>query len=169
VGLVSGLGLRATRVPRDMCRGIPGHKSLRPKLYVEPPLGERRGLPGLLAHRPRDTRAIPHRGLWGGPEQGGCPETSTLRCRGLPGRQPIHGCGLPGPCVGVWMPSGNDDMPKVRRQTMISKASYNWRKHLQTTPLSASWHIITTATPTLQITSWEGFIRPETGPPPPPS
>jgi hypothetical protein len=51
------------------------------------------------------------------------------------------------------MPSGNDDMPKVRRQTMISKASYNWRKHLQTTPLSASWHIITTATPTLQITS----------------
>jgi hypothetical protein len=34
---------------RDMCRGLPGHKSLRPKLYVEPPLGERRGLPGLLS------------------------------------------------------------------------------------------------------------------------
>jgi hypothetical protein len=30
VGLAYGLGLRATRVPRDMCRGLPGHKSLRP-------------------------------------------------------------------------------------------------------------------------------------------
>jgi len=30
VGLAYGLGLRDTRAPRDMCRGIPGHKSLRP-------------------------------------------------------------------------------------------------------------------------------------------
>jgi len=33
-------------------------------LYVEPPLGERRGPPGLLAHQPRDTRAI-HIEVWG--------------------------------------------------------------------------------------------------------
>jgi hypothetical protein len=30
-GLAYGLGLRAARVPRDMCRGIPGHSSLRPQ------------------------------------------------------------------------------------------------------------------------------------------
>jgi len=65
-----------------------------------PPLDAVAGYPD----RPSTGRGIPgpfHIEVWGRPRQGGSPETSTLRCRGLPGRRLMHGCGLPGPCVGV--------------------------------------------------------------------
>jgi len=52
--LAYGLGLRATRAPRDMCRGIPGHIPTSP-LYVEPPLDAVAGYPD----RPSTGRGIP--------------------------------------------------------------------------------------------------------------
>jgi hypothetical protein len=112
VGLAYGLGLRATRAPRDMCRGIPGHKSLPSPLYVEPPLGERRGLPGLLAHQPRDTRAI-HIEVYGaGPDRAEARIESAFRCRGIPGHRLMRGRGLPGPCVRCRYHPGTED-PKT--------------------------------------------------------
>jgi hypothetical protein len=42
--LAYGLGLRATRAPRDTRRGIPGHIPTSP-LYVEPPLDAVAGYP----------------------------------------------------------------------------------------------------------------------------
>jgi hypothetical protein len=111
VGLAYGLGLRDTRVPRDMCRGIPGHIPTSP-IYVEPPLGERRGLPGLLAHRPRDTRAI-HIEVYGaGPDRAEARIESAFRCRGLPGHRLMRGHGLPGPCVRCRYHPGTED-PKT--------------------------------------------------------
>jgi hypothetical protein len=88
--LAYGLGLRATRAPRDMCRGIPGHIPTSP-LYVEPPLGERRGLPGLLAHRPRDTRAV-HIEVWGRAQTGRMPGEAHNRISGWSCLRTYNGC-----------------------------------------------------------------------------
>jgi hypothetical protein len=94
VGLAYGLGLRATRVPRDLCRGIPGHIPTS-QLYVEPPLGERRGLPGLLAHRPRDTRAI-HIEVYGaGPDRAEARIESAFSVAGYPDTGSCVGTGYP--------------------------------------------------------------------------
>jgi hypothetical protein len=46
--LAYGLGLRATRAPRDTRRGIPGHIPTSP-LYVEPPLDAVTGYPDAVS------------------------------------------------------------------------------------------------------------------------
>jgi len=81
--------------PLGIC--VAGHPDIHP--YV-PALrgatpGRCSGIPGQTVHRPRDTRAIPHRGLGAGPDRAEARIQSTFRCRGLPGHQPIHGSGIP--------------------------------------------------------------------------
>jgi hypothetical protein len=98
--LAYGLGLRDTRAPRDLCRGIPGHIPTS-QLYVEPPLGVCRGLPGLLAHG----RGIPgpfHIEVYGaGPNRAEARIEYAFRCRGLPGHRLMHGHGYPVQCMKV--------------------------------------------------------------------
>jgi hypothetical protein len=66
--LAYGLGLRATRAPRDTRRGIPGHIPTSP-LYVEPPLDAVAGYPD----RASTGRGLPgpfHIEVWGRAQTG---------------------------------------------------------------------------------------------------
>jgi hypothetical protein len=64
-----GFGVRAGAEPLGIC--VAGYPDIH--LYVPAlrgaTLGRCRGLPGQGVHRPRDTRAIPHRGLGSGPDR----------------------------------------------------------------------------------------------------
>jgi hypothetical protein len=67
--LAYGLGLRATRAPRDMCRGIPGHKSLRPHSMWSHPWANVAGYPD----RASTGRGLPgpfHIEVWGRAQTG---------------------------------------------------------------------------------------------------
>jgi hypothetical protein len=162
-GFGLGLGLRDTRAPRDMCRGLPGHTSLRP-LSMWATLGRCRGIPGQTVHRPRATRAIPHRGLGAGPDRAEARRHLRLGVAGYPDAVSCMDAGYP---VHVWGCRCIPGTMTCRRfkDRMISKISEIDREHPQTTRQLFDC-LVTTATPTLQITSWEGLIRPETRPPP---
>jgi hypothetical protein len=77
--------------PLGICVAGYPDTSLRPKLYVEPPLGERRGIPGLLAHRPRDTRAV-HVEVWGRALTGRMPGEAHNRISGWSCLRTYNGC-----------------------------------------------------------------------------
>jgi hypothetical protein len=99
-GLAYGLGLRSTRAPREMCRGIPGHKSLRPcSMWSHPWTLSRAtrtdrppaaGYPGLSTQRfgAGPARAEARRHLRLG--VAGYPDASSYMDAGYPGH--VWGC-----------------------------------------------------------------------------
>jgi hypothetical protein len=161
--LAYGLGLRSTRAPRDTRRGIPGHKSLRPCSMWRHPWTLSRAT---RTERPPAAgyRAFPHRGLGAGPDRAEARRHLRLGVAGYPDAVSCMDADYP---VHVWGCRCHPGTKTCRRfkDRMISKISEIDREHPQTTRQLFDC-LVTTATPTLQITSWEGLIRPETRPPP---
>jgi hypothetical protein len=148
-GLAYGLGLRATRAPRDLCRGIPGHSSLRPRSMWSHPW--------TLSRATRTDR--PHRGLGAGPDRAEARRHLRLGVAGYPDAVSCMDAGYP---VHVW---GCRCIPGTMtcqrfKERMISKISEIDREHPWTTrQLFNSITLGHNSDPTLQIISWEGFCQ----------
>jgi hypothetical protein len=130
VGLAYGLGLRATRAPRDMCRGIPGHIPTSP-LYV--------GHPWMLSWDTRTDRppaagypGRPHRGLGAGPARAEARRHLRLGVAGYPDAVSCMDAGYP---VCAWGCRCHPGTMTCRRfeDRMISKIYDIDRGHPQTT------------------------------------
>jgi len=156
--LAYGLGLRATRAPRDTRRGIPGHIPTSP-LYVEPPLDAVAGYPDRPSTGRGANRAFPHRGLGAGPDRAEARRHLRLGVTGYPDAVSCMDAGYP---VHVWGCRCIPGTMTCRRfkDRMISKISEIDREHPQTTrQLFNSITLGHNNDPTLQIISWEGFCQ----------
>jgi hypothetical protein len=158
VGLALGWGCGIPEPLRDICRRLPGHTSLRP-LSMWATLGRCRGLPGQTVHRPRATRAFPHRGLGAGPDRAEARRHLRLGVTGYPDAVSCMDAGYP---VHVWGCRCIPGTMTCRRfkDRMISKISEIDREHPWTTrQLFNSITLGHNNDPTLQIISWEGFCQ----------
>jgi hypothetical protein len=166
VGLAYGLGLRATRAPREMCRGIPGHKSLRPCSMWRHPWTLSRAT---RTERPPAAgyRAFPHRGLGAGPDRAEARRHLRLGVAGYPDAVSCMDADYP---VHVWGCRCHPGTKTYRRfeDRMISKVADIDRGHSQTTrQLFNSITLGHNSNPNPPDNFLRGLcFRPETRPPP---
>jgi hypothetical protein len=149
-GLPEPLGIRVAGYPDinpyvpTLCGATPGRTSRATRTGV---------------HRPRATRAFPHRGLGAGPDRAEARRHLRLGVAGYPDAVSCMDAGYP---VHVWGCRCIPGTMTCRRfkDRMISKISEIDREHPWTTrQLFNSITLGHNNDPTLQIISWEGFCQ----------